>query len=164
MSAETPNWLERLVARLPRRAVPPYLLAGYTQRVMERLQPRPSAAWWTRPAVRWSLAPALATACVLCWVGVATHSTPERAVLAQAIVLDRLNEPWNVDAIDEETLVDDAHQVDRFVLAEAHAAAVSRSAEALIDLLDHLGEAPLEALPEGAPDDGLLDAADLEFA
>ena len=160
----TNDWLERLVATLPRRAVPPFLLTGYTHTVMGRLAPRPSAVWWTRPGVRLAVAPVLAVAfCIVLWIGTATRPSPNRT-LAQAIILEHLNEPWNVDAIDDETLVDDAHQVDRFVLAEAHAAAVSRSAESLIDLLDHLGEEPLDAPPDGATDDGLLDAADPEFA
>lgn len=159
MTTVTPDWLERLLARLPRRAVPPSLLTGYAQQVMARVQPAPSAAWWRRPAVRWALAPALVAAGALLWVGVTMRPRLDRTVIAQAIVLDRLNEPWGAEAIDEETLVEEAHQVDRFVLTEAHAASVSQAAASLFELLDHLGE---EA-PDAAPDEGWPDAADPEI-
>ncbi len=157
MTTVTPDWLERLLARLPRRAVPPSLLTGYTQRVMARVRPAPSAVWWRRPAVRW--APALTVAGALLWVGVTMRPRLDRTVIAQAIVLDRLNEPWGAEAIDEETLVEEAHQVDRFVLTEAHAASVSHAAESLLELLDRLGE---EA-PDAASDEGWPDAADPEI-
>ena len=160
MSPDASDWLERLLARLPRRAVPPQLLTGYTQQVMARLQDAPSPSmrgWWSRPVVRWALAPALAAVGALLWVGLTAPPTLDRTV-AQAIVLDHLNEPWSAETVDEETLIDDAHQVDRFLLVEAHAAAVSRSAESLLELLDRLGE---EA-PDAVPDEGAPDAADPE--
>ena len=110
--------MERRLGRLRREPMPPRLLDGYTSRVMDRLAPAAVRVWWRLPAVRLALAPAVAMAVgVGLWVAVAHRATRwSHRALAQAVILERLDEPWSVEPMDEALLVEDAQQVDRFVL------------------------------------------------
>ena len=160
------SWVERLLGRLRRRPMPPRLLDGYAQRVMDRIAPPAPVVRlrWDRP-LRWALAPAVAVAVgVLIWVSVGGRATPlSQRALAQAMVLEHLDEPWHADPVDASLLLEDAQQVDRFVLAQAPSTAAT-SAESIAHLLNLLDEEPLEAAPDSAPDDWLLDLADPERA
>lgn len=177
---ETPesSWVERLPGRLRHRPVPPRLLDGYARRVMERIAPtcpwesveagRPPAPvvrWrWDRP-LRWELAPAAAVATgVLIWAiaGGRATSLSHRAV-AQAMILERLDDPWSIGPADEELLAEDARQVDRFLLAQVPSTTAA-SAELLATLLNQLDEEPLDTVPDAAPEDWLLDLADSDRA
>lgn len=159
---ETPSttWIERLLARLPRRRVPPRLLDGYTQRVMARITPTAPTVrlCWERP-VRWALAPAAVVAGVLVWVLAGGRAPLSQRALTQAAVLEHLEEPWHADAIDASLLVDDAQQADRVVLAEVPATAAA-SAESLATLLHLLDEEPLDPADAETPEDWWPDMAD----
>ena len=158
----SPTWIERLLGRWSRRPMPPRLLDGYTQRVMDRIVPPAPAVRlrWHRP-VRWVLAPAAGVAVgVLVWVIVGGHAMPlsQRAV-AQATVLEHLDESWHADAVDASLLMEDAQQADRFVLAEVPSTAAA-SAESQATLLNLLDEEPLDSAADETPDDWLLELAD----
>ena len=160
---ETPSstWIERLLERLRRQPMPPRLLDGYTRRVMDRLAPSTVVRLrWARP-LRWVLAPvATVMAGALIWVIAGGRGAPlSSRVLAQATVLEHLDEPWHADPVDASLLLDDAQQADRFVLAQVPSTAAA-SAEAQATLLNLLDEEPLDPAADDTPDDWLPDLID----
>ena len=162
VSSGLPEWLARLLRRRAATPMPPGLLDGYARQVMARLaspvrQARP--AWW-----RWLAVPVAAAAGVWIWALAALHPAGSRPsaqeTLARVTVLDGLGEavPSVSDTGTEPDLMEDAQEVDGFVLAEAPP---EPTADTLLPLLQALdADASLDLEWEVAPDGWLEDAAD----